>query len=208
MRIDGTARALRTIQSLLTVHTKKFGDMAVIEYEGRIVRSEAALKLREAVNSQRDARIIVLDLSEVPAIEGGGLGMLVFLERGAHDHDLRLKLFNPRQSVRSRLQRTSSMRKFDMATPDEMMALLARADSRYAQAALTPSSRNCCAGGCSDLDQRSKNALPVCYSPEHTSWHLNARLARCSYTKHTEESQVFEAVVSFVQPHVESKGSV
>ncbi len=109
--------------------------MAVIECEGRIVRSEAAFKLREAVNSQRDARIIVLDLSEVPAIEGGGLGMLVFLQRWAHDLEIRLKLFNPRQSVRDRLEHANPMREFDVATLDEMMALLAYAESRYARAA-------------------------------------------------------------------------
>jgi hypothetical protein len=61
------------------VADENIGEMAVIECEGRIDRSEAAFKLREAVTSQRDARIIVLDLSEVFAIEGGGLGMLVFL---------------------------------------------------------------------------------------------------------------------------------
>lgn len=120
---------------MLTVRIENIGDMAVIECEGRIVRSDAAFKLRKAVNSQRDARIIVIDLSEVPAIEGGGLGMLVFLERWAHDHDIRLTLFNPRQSVRNRLERASSVRLFDMATLDEMMALLGRADTRYAQTA-------------------------------------------------------------------------
>jgi len=99
------------------------------------VQSEAALKLREAVTSQRDARIIVLDLSEVRAIEGGGLGMLVLLQRWAYDHDIRLKLFNPTKSVQDRLDHASSMREFDIATLDEMMALLARADSRYALAA-------------------------------------------------------------------------
>jgi len=77
----------------------------------------------------------VLDLSEVRAIEGGGLGMLVFLQRWAYDHDIRLKLFNPTKSVQDRLEHASSMREFDIATLDEMIALLARADSRYAVAA-------------------------------------------------------------------------
>jgi anti-anti-sigma regulatory factor len=140
VQIDGTVRALPITEqgwekSMLSVHIENIGEMAIIECEGRIVRSEAAFKLREAVNSQRDARIIVLDLSEMPTIEGGGLGMLVFLQRWAHDHDIRLKLFNPRQSVRDRLEHVSSMREFDIATLDEMMALLARADSRYARAA-------------------------------------------------------------------------
>jgi anti-anti-sigma regulatory factor len=126
---------LKPEKNMLTVHTENIGEMAVIECEGRIVRSEAAFELRKAVNLQSDARIIVLDLSEVTAIEAGGLGMLVFLQRWAHDHDIRLKLFNPRTSVRQSLERASSIREFDIATLDEMMALLASADSRYAQAA-------------------------------------------------------------------------
>ena len=120
---------------MLTVHSENIGEIAVIQFEGRIVRSEAAFQLRDAVTLQSDARIIVLDLSEVSAIEGGGLGMLVFLQRWAQDHDIRLELFNPRQSVRDRLERVSSMREFDIVTLDEMLALLARADSPYARAA-------------------------------------------------------------------------
>jgi anti-anti-sigma regulatory factor len=122
---------------MLSVHTENIGEMAVIECEGRIVRSEAAFKLRNAVNLQSDARVIVLDLSEVTTIEGGGLGMLVFLQRWAIDHDIRLKLFNPRRLVRERLERASSIREFDIATLDEMMALLACADTRYAQSCMT-----------------------------------------------------------------------
>src|SRR5713226_10720411 len=110
---------------MLDLHVEKIGELAVVECEGRVVRSEAAFKLREAVTSQRDARILVLDLSEVRAIEGGGLGMLLFLQRWAHEHDIRLKLFNPTNSVRDRLNRANSILQFDIATLEEMMALLA-----------------------------------------------------------------------------------
>lgn len=120
---------------MLTVHTENIGEIAVIECEGRLVRSETAFKLREAVTSQKCARIVVLDLSEVSAIEGGGLGMLMSLQHWALDHDIRLKLFNPRQCVRDRLERSHSMRKFDIATLEEMMAILVWADRRYGQAA-------------------------------------------------------------------------
>jgi len=89
---------------MLSVQIENIGDLAVVECEGRIVGSEAAFKLREAVTSQRDARTVVLDLSEVRAIEGSGLGMLVFLQRWAYDHDIRLKLFNPTKSVQDRLE--------------------------------------------------------------------------------------------------------
>jgi anti-anti-sigma factor len=120
---------------MLSVHIENLGDMAVVECEERVVRSEAAFKLREAVTSQRNARIIVLDLSEVRAIESSGLGMLVFLQRWTFDHDIRLKLFNPTKSVQDRLERARSVPEFDIATLDEMMALLAHADRRYALAA-------------------------------------------------------------------------
>ena len=120
---------------MLSVHMEEIGGMTVIECEGRIVQDEAAFKLRSAVTSQIEARIIVLDLSLVSDIAAGGLGMLVFLQRWAHDHDIRLKLFNPREFVRNRLEHASSMLDFDVATTDEMIALLAVAEGRYARAA-------------------------------------------------------------------------
>ena len=111
------------------------GDMAVVECEGRFVRSDAAFKLRDAVTSQADARVVVLDLTEMDAIGGGAIGMLVFLQRWAYDHDIRFKLFNPSRSVRDRLEHANSMSELEIATLDEMMALLTDADSRYSLAA-------------------------------------------------------------------------
>ncbi len=120
---------------MLDLHVEKIGELAVVECEGRVVRTEAAFKLREAVTSLRNARIIVLDLSEVRAIEGGGLGMLLFLQRWAYDHDIQFKLFNPTRSVRDRLALVNSITELDIATLQEMLELLANADRRYALAA-------------------------------------------------------------------------
>jgi anti-anti-sigma regulatory factor len=120
---------------MLDLQVERIGDLALLDCEGRIVRSEAAFKLLEAVMSLREARTIVLDLSEVSAIEEGGLGMLLFLQRWANDHDIRFKLFNPTRSVRDRLDRASSTLEFDIATVRETMALLASADSRFAPTA-------------------------------------------------------------------------
>ena len=116
------------------IHVDRVGDMAVVECEGRFVRSDEAFKLREAVTSQVQAHVVVLDLTEMHAIGGGGLGVLVFLQRWCRDHDIRFKLFNPSRAVREKLEHTSSMSEFDIASLDEMMALLGRADSRYALA--------------------------------------------------------------------------
>jgi len=99
---------------MLDVHIDKIGKMAIVECEGRIVRSESAFRLREAVTSQISARIIVIDLSEVTALEGGGLGMLVFLQRWTFNHAIQFNLFNPRNSVLNRLERANSMQEVDM----------------------------------------------------------------------------------------------
>jgi anti-anti-sigma regulatory factor len=69
----------------------------------------------------------VVELSEVDSIEGGGLGMLAFLQRWAHDHNIKLKLFNPSSAVQDRLDHTW-MPSMDVASTDELIALLDRAD--------------------------------------------------------------------------------
>ena len=120
---------------MLNLSVENIGDLAVVQCEGRIVQSEAAFKLRQAVISQGDAQVVVLDLSEVHAVEGGGLGMLMFLQRWAHDHSIRFKLFNPSKSVRTRLEQTGWLFEFDIPTLDEMMVLLGLADNGYALAA-------------------------------------------------------------------------
>jgi anti-anti-sigma regulatory factor len=119
---------------MLSVNVEKIGELAVVECEGRLVKSEAASKLREAVTSQTDARIVVLELSEVHAIEGGGLGMLVFLRRWAQDRDIRFMLFDPSKCVREGLKRVRSISEFYIPTLDDMLALVAYAGSQYAAA--------------------------------------------------------------------------
>src|SRR5215813_1927039 len=61
-----------------TVRIDKVGEMAIIECAGRFVRSEAALKLRDAVTSQTDAHVVILDLTEMHAL--GGCGHFVDFE--------------------------------------------------------------------------------------------------------------------------------
>ena len=108
-----------------TVHIDKVGEMAIIECAGRFVRTEAALKLRDAVTSQTDAHVVILDLTEMHALGGGGLGMLVLLQRWAQDHDIRFKLFNPSTPVRDKLNHID----FEIATLEQMMTLLSRIES-------------------------------------------------------------------------------
>ena len=111
---------------MLQIHTDRVGDVAVVQCEGRLVRSDAAFRLRDDVVSQADARAIVLDLSEVNALEGGGLGMVMFLQRWALDHDIQIKLFNPTASVRSRLEQVDWIPELEIASVDSVSELLRR----------------------------------------------------------------------------------
>ena len=120
---------------MLNLVVRRMGKLAVVKCEGRIVRSDAAYKLREAVRSLQDARIIVLDLSQVNAVEGGGLGMIRFLQSWAYDRDIQLKLFNPIRSVRDRLEQVCPTAEFDFATPHEVLTLIGNEDRRPALAA-------------------------------------------------------------------------
>jgi anti-anti-sigma factor len=117
---------------MLNLHTERIENVSVIECDGRIVQSDSAFALRNLVMSQADARIILLDLSGVSSIEGGGLGMLMFLVRWAYDHDIRLKLFNPTRSVREKLQLANSLPDFEIATPEEVRAILGGAHMPFA----------------------------------------------------------------------------
>ena len=106
--------------------------MAVVECQGKIVRREAAFRLRDAVTSQGEARVIVLDLSEVYALGGAGLEILVFLRRWAAEHDIQIKLFNPSRFVRHRIELAAAMCEFEITNLHEMMALLARPEASRA----------------------------------------------------------------------------
>jgi anti-anti-sigma factor len=120
---------------VLNVTVENIGELTVVECEGRIVQSDSVHQLREAVTSLTDARIVVLELSEVSALGGGGLGMLVFLQRWARENNIRFLLFNPSESVQSALKRARSIAEFYIPSFEEMIALLAYANSRYALAA-------------------------------------------------------------------------
>src|SRR3979490_1365675 len=113
-----------------SVHIDNVGGMAIVECAGRFVRNDAAFKLRDAVKAQANARVVVLDLTEMQAIGGGGLGTLLLLQRWAQDRDIRFKLFNPSRPVREKLKHVD----FEIATLEQMMTMLSHVGSEYARA--------------------------------------------------------------------------
>ena len=120
---------------MLNVTVAKLGELAIVGCEGRLVEHESSYKLREAVTAQTEARIVVLELSEVRAIGGGGVGMLVFLQRWSRERNIRFLLFHPSKAVEGQLRHARSIADFYISSSAEMRALLAYANSRYPQAA-------------------------------------------------------------------------
>ena len=99
-------------------------DVVILRCTGRIVRGKPVCALKDAVVSQRNARIVVLDLSDVEILDGGGLGTLVFLRRWTSDNGIQLKLVNPSQMVREMFERTHLTDVFDISSVGDALEIL------------------------------------------------------------------------------------
>jgi anti-anti-sigma factor len=119
---------------MLTVRTERADDFVVIKCRGRIVRGEE-LTLEGAVLEQKQARVILLDLSDVESLDAGGLNLLVSLHRWAQGNHVDLKLVNPRPFVYEMLTRTHLDCVFDISTFDHALAVLG-CERRQAHAAM------------------------------------------------------------------------
>ena len=120
---------------MLTIDIEKSGDVAVVRCAGRIVRGEEVCTLRNAVVSESDTRIVVLDLSEVESLDAGGLTALVSLHHWSRNHGIQLKLVNPSPFAHEMLARTGLNRVFDISSLHDALVVLSGSDcreSRYA----------------------------------------------------------------------------
>ena len=63
---------------MLKVHSKNFGNIAILCLRGKIVNGETAT-LRQAVAAQSQAAVVVLDLARINTVDAAGLGLLLEL---------------------------------------------------------------------------------------------------------------------------------
>ena len=109
---------------MLSINIEKTGDVAVARCSGRIVRGAEVRTLRNAVLTETDTRIVVLDLSDVDMIDAGGLTALLSLHEWALGRDVQLKLVNPSHFVNDVLTRTRLDHVFDISTLDHAIYVL------------------------------------------------------------------------------------
>lgn len=83
---------------MLTVSVEELDDVVILRCFGRIVHGEEAAILCAA--ARHYSRNVILDLKEVDAIDGTGIGLLISLQAAG----LYIRLINPVQGVRELLQ--------------------------------------------------------------------------------------------------------
>jgi len=118
---------------MLSVRTERAGDVVVVKCTGRIVRGQESI-LRNAVLSEKLARVFVLDLTEVEALDAGGITLLVALHRWTEENRVHLKLVNPRPFVYEMLTRTHLDCVFDISSLHHVISVLGGCESARVQA--------------------------------------------------------------------------
>jgi anti-anti-sigma factor len=111
---------------MLRLTTQNLGDVTVYRLAGRITAGDSD-GLRNAVRNQRDARVLVLDLADVTAVDAAGLGMLISLRTWAKNSGAKLKLMNVTPNVEEVLELTKLKSAFEICSVHDMMDLLCRA---------------------------------------------------------------------------------
>lgn len=109
---------------MLNISAERTGDVAIVSCCGRLVRGESATTLRQAVVSQKEIRVIVLDLTGLEFVDAGGLGTLVSLQQWSRSRGIQLKVVNPAPFVRDLLARTGLDRVVDVSSLAEPLWVL------------------------------------------------------------------------------------
>jgi len=104
---------------MLTIGLERKGSTTIVRCVGRIVVSEELSKLRDAVLCELDSQVIVLDVTQVEAIDGGGIGLLVFLRALALVAGFELKLMNPTRRVLELLKLTNLDSVFEIFSSED-----------------------------------------------------------------------------------------
>jgi anti-anti-sigma factor len=112
----------------LHIRSEQTEDVAVLHCTGKIVRAKALHLLKVTVTGLTQTRVIVLDLSGVETLDGGGLGMLVFLHGWTSDNGIQLTLVNPSNFVQEMLERTQLMRVLHVSSVEDAVEVLCNSD--------------------------------------------------------------------------------
>jgi len=128
-RSKGTLWECRKEMRMLKITVQKLGDTSVLRCHGRIVAGDAGSILRNAVLSQRQTTMLVIDLAQVERIDAAGLGVLLGLWESARSSAITFKLMNATKRVEEILELTRLQRVFEFCSVRELFCLLHHATS-------------------------------------------------------------------------------
>jgi anti-anti-sigma factor len=114
---------------MFTVTVQELGDASVLCCEGRIVIGDAYSTLCNAVRSQGQTKMLILDLARVDRIDAGGLGVLLSVREWARSGAVGFKLMNVTRNVERILELTNLERVFEFCSVRDLLCLLHRASS-------------------------------------------------------------------------------
>lgn len=100
---------------MLIVKVEDLGEVVILRCAGRIVRGDETGLLCEA--ARRYGREIILDLSQVEAMDAAGIGLLISLQAAG----IYLRLLNPTKQVREtlRVTKVDSVLEISESRPEE-----------------------------------------------------------------------------------------
>jgi anti-anti-sigma factor len=111
---------------MLKVHTRRLGGVTVLCLQGQIVTGKTST-LRDAVLSQSEASVVVLDLARVSRIDAGGLGVLLELRGQTLSRHIEFRLMNVTKLVRRVLEVACLASVFEISSAENVVAVRDRA---------------------------------------------------------------------------------
>jgi anti-anti-sigma factor len=118
---------------MLTIDVEKTNDVVVVKCVGRLVRGEEVKSLRKAVVSENATRVLMLDLSDVEALDAGGLTALLSLRQWARERGVQMRLVNPSHFVQEVLARTQLDHIFEVSRFDHALWVLSGSQCQHAR---------------------------------------------------------------------------
>ncbi len=109
---------------MLTIDIEKTGDIAIVRCIGRIVRGESVATLRNTVVSKANTRVILLDLSDVEAIDAGGLSAMLSLYHWSRARDVQFSVVNPSHFIHEVLVRTGLDQVLEISKFENLISVL------------------------------------------------------------------------------------
>jgi anti-anti-sigma factor len=104
---------------MLNVRIDNSGNLTVLRFSGRLLFGEEISTLFNGVISQKNKRVVVLDLTRVSRIDACGMGILVVLKRWARGAGVKLQLI-PSKTVQELLDLTGLSSGFELRSSEDV----------------------------------------------------------------------------------------